>query len=278
MIENAPTRPGWRRRLGKLVVFGVVCPLTVLVMLSIFENRLVYFPSGPEAWTELPGLAKEDISLTTAAGVSIHAWWCPHEGSDSALLYCHGNGGNLSMRGEEYRQLQEQLNVSVLAMDYPGYGRSEGRPTEQGCYDAALTAFDWLTKNGTAPDRVILFGESLGGGVVAEVATKRPCRALVLYSTFTSVPEVARGLYPFLPVRLMRNKFNTIRKLPSIHRPIFVAHGDADTLIPVSHARRLFEAAHEPKALYIDSGREHVLELTSGFMTSLRDFLERHAP
>src|SRR5262249_47894422 len=140
-------------------------------------------------------------------------------------------------------------------------------------------AFDWLIARGVPAQRVILFGDSLGGGVVAELATRRPCRALVLYSTFTSMPEVAHLHYPFLPVRtLMRNRYETLRKLPNIAAPVFVCHGDADDLIPLEHGRQLHAAAVGAKALHIDPGRGHETVITPEFLAALREFLKRQAP
>jgi hypothetical protein len=217
--------------------------------------------------------------LTLTDGTPIHAWWCPQKGAADALLYCHGNGGNLSFREEEYRRLRDGLNVSVLAFDYPGYGKSGGKPSEIGCYEAAQAAFDWLTAKGMPAERIILFGDSLGGGVAAELATRRPCRALVLYSTFTSAPDVGHDQYPFLPTALlMRNRFDTKSKLPGIARPLFIAHGDADRTVPVAHAMRLEKFAVGPKEVLVETGRGHETDITPNFLAKLRDFLNRCAP
>ncbi len=273
-------RSGLRRKLlRRFVLFPAVTGASLVAVLSIFENRLVYFPTPATAmWVEPKDLPTQDVDLSVR-GVQIHAWWCPKENATGALLYAHGNGGNISFLADEYRQLQEALNVSVMAFDYPGYGKSGGAPTEQGCYDAALAAFDWIVGQGVPAERIILYGDSLGGGVAAELATRRPCRALVLYSTYTSIPDVGHEHYPFLPARtLMRNRFDTLRKLPAIQRPVFVAHGAIDDLIPVAHGRRLYDAANEPKALHIDPERGHETKLSPEYLGALRAFLARNAP
>ncbi|HEV3146278.1 MAG TPA: alpha/beta hydrolase [Gemmataceae bacterium] len=249
--------------------------------MMFFESHLVYFPTKASSyWDEAPALPKSNITLQTADGTKIHAWWCPRDGAQGALLYCHGNGGNLSSRAPWYRDLQEGLNVSVLAIDYPGYGKSEGRPSEQGCYAAAEAAFNWLVNDAKVPaEQIILFGESLGGGVVTELAAHHRCRALVLYCSFLSVPEVGQHHYRFLPVRrFMRNRFDNLSKIGELSAPVFIAHGDADGMIPPSQAQRLFEAANEPKALYWEPGGHHVMDPSPAFLAALRTFLEQKTP
>jgi hypothetical protein len=248
-----------------------------LSLLMWFENHFVYFPTtAAEDWIETPSLTHEDVALALPDGTTIHAWWCPKPGADGAILYAHGNAGNLSHRHETFRLLQDRLNVSILAFDYPGYGKSGGQPSEAGCYAAGQAALDWLTTaDGVPANRVILYGESLGGGVATELATRQPCRALVLFRSFCSVPDVARDTFPLLPARLlMRNRFNSLAKIRTLRMPIFINHGDADTIIRVDHARRLNDAAPEPKYLYIDPGVDHNDPVTPAFLDALRDFLK----
>ena len=249
-------------------------------MLAALESRFLFFPTtAADDWSEPTDFSYRDLTLT-ARGSTVHAWWCPVARAAGAVLYCHGNAGNLSHRVRVYRALQATHNVSVLAVDYPGYGKSEGKPSEAGCYAAAGAAFDWLTGNGgVAAERVVLFGESLGGGVVTELATQRPCRAIVLFSTFTSVPDVARAHYPFLPARwAMQIRFDSLKRMAAVSRPVFIAHGDADRLIPLRHAQQLYAAANEPKLLHVDPGRGHTLMLTPAMQIAMREFLARHAP
>jgi fermentation-respiration switch protein FrsA (DUF1100 family) len=273
--------PRWRRNLYRIVGYSCVGYIVIAVSAMLFENYLVYMPTKASSyWDEAPGLPKRDLRLITADGTKIHAWWCPQEGAQGALLYCHGNGGNLSMRARWFGELQQGLNVSVLAIDYPGYGKSDGRPSEQGCYAAAEAAFDWLVNEAQFPaEQIILFGESLGGGVTTDIATRRPCRALVFYCSFLSAPDVGQHHYRILPVRrCMRNRFDSASKIPGLHVPVFIAHGDADGVIPPSQAQRLYEIANEPKAIYWEAGGQHVMDPSPAFLAALREFLEKQAP
>ncbi len=144
---KAGSRRRWRVRMLRLLLFSTCGYVMVLGVLWGLENRLLYFPAGVEDWTEPEDLRADDVWLEAADGTRIHAWWCPKSGSDGAILYAHGNGGNLSHRTRIYRELQSEQDLSVLAFDYKGYGKSGGKPSEAGCYAAADAAYDWLTEN-----------------------------------------------------------------------------------------------------------------------------------
>src|SRR5262249_28138161 len=153
--------------------------------------------------------------------------------------------------------LSQELNVSVLIFDYPGFGRSEGKPSEPGCYAAADTAYDWLSER-VPPAQIILYGKSLGGGVAVELARRRPHRALGLVKTSTSWQTRAQKMSPSLPCHwLVRNRFESINKISQCTRPVFVAHGDCDSLIPCSHGEKLYAAANEPKQFLYMPGCDH---------------------
>jgi uncharacterized protein len=213
-------------------------------------------------------------------GTRLHGWWFPQPESKGAVLYFCGNAGNLSWRGEFLAVLREQLSESVLVVDYPGYGKSEGRPTEPGCYAAADAAYDWLTQTPKiVGENIVLFGTSLGGGVAVDLASRKPHRALVLVSTFTALPDVGQCVYPFLPVRwMMRNRFNSLAKIVDCHRPVFIAHGEDDDLIPVAQGERLFQAAPGPKQFLRLTHAGHNDPIPTEFFVRLKTFLAATAP
>jgi fermentation-respiration switch protein FrsA (DUF1100 family) len=235
----------------------------VLIVLLLLENYFLFHPLSHACWDPPPtGLSVEDVELTTAGGCRLHGWWTRPAGWDpgqGALLYFHGNAGNLSGRGEAVRAWRDQLGLAVLIVDYPGYGRSQGRPSEAGCYAAGEAAYDWVTRQAGVPaEQVILYGGSLGGAIATDLAVRRPYRALVLVSTFTSFPDMAQKTVPWLPARwLVRNKMDNLRKIKTLTRPVFIAHGTADTLIPIRQAERLYAAAREPKRYFVMPGGYH---------------------
>jgi fermentation-respiration switch protein FrsA (DUF1100 family) len=257
-------------------------PLAVVVSGCLaVENSLVFQPGhGPD--TPLPPgqTAVQEVQLPSADGAVIQARWCPQLGARGAVLYCHGNAGDLEGRGGEVRALWEALGESVLIFDYPGFGRSTGRPSEAGCYAAAEAAYDWLIHTQhVRPEDVLIYGESLGGGVAAHLAARQRHRALVLVRTFTSVPDVARGLVPGLPAHwLMVNRFNNLEEIRRCRQPIFIAQGERDRLMPWAHGEQLYAAAGGNAYLFSLKEADHNDPLGPDFYTALRSFVEVRAP
>ena len=276
---DAPLRSrrfGWVLRLAIVVLCGYV---GLAVVLMLLENSLVYFPTPAGAdWQPPPSADTRDIYFDSPAGDRIHGWWLPCPGSSGAVLHFHGNAGNLSHRGDIILKLRDRLSLSVLIIDYPGYGKSTGKPSEEGCYQAADAAYQWLVDDAKiAPEEIVVFGKSLGGGVATYVGSRKDHRALVLVKTYTSLPDVGSRLYPFLPVRLlMRNRFDSIGRIAECHRPVFVAHGTTDEMIPFALGQQLYEAAHEPKQFLAMPDNRHNDPLPAAFYAALADFLAKH--
>jgi pimeloyl-ACP methyl ester carboxylesterase len=190
---------------GRAAVRAVLRILVLLAvaggLLLVFEKHLIYFPTRAHEVTPAGlGLASEEVELRAEDGVRLHGWFLPVKGSRLTVLVCHGNGGNVSHRLDRVLLMQSRLNVDTLLFDYRGYGKSEGSPDEQGTYRDARAAYRWLVAHGHGPERVVLFGESLGSAVALQLALEVEARALVLESPFASVPEMARAVYPFLPL------------------------------------------------------------------------------
>lgn len=272
-----PTKTLWLRRCGRILRIALYSYLGVLFVLWLLENYLVYRPSGAEEWVAAPSPEIVDVTLTSD-DLKIHAWWLPCPGASEAVLYCHGNAGNLSHRGGSILKVRELLQVNVLIFDYPGYGKSEGSASEPGCCLAGEAAYDWLVNEKKIdPRRIILYGGSLGGGVAVDLASRKPHRALVLAKTFTSCPDIAAEMFPWLPVRwLMRNRFDNLTKIKACSQPVFIGHGTLDTIVPFHHGQRLFEAASEPKRFFPIDRADHNDRLPLSFFECLREFLEKH--
>lgn len=249
-------------------------------MFAFIERRLIFKPSHFPRWLEpAADFPVEDIWLTIDGGAQIHGWWCPTSGwnpSKGATLYSHGNAGNLSFRAEVVRRWQQRLGQAVLIYDYPGYGRSTGKPDERGCYAAAAAFHDWLLKEKEVAARdVLLYGGSLGGAIAIELATRVPYRALVIVSAFTSVPDMARLRFRWLPVGgCIRNRFDNLAKIGRCGR-VFLAHGTSDSLIPFAMGEKLFAAAREPKQFLPMVDFDHFHTPGQEFYAELGTFLQR---
>jgi fermentation-respiration switch protein FrsA (DUF1100 family) len=230
-----------------------------LNLIRRFELSQVYHPW--KDWEIQPaeaGRPVEDIFIATLDGVKLSAWFFPADADaprkDMVMLVCHGNAGNISHRLELVRLLMN-TGVAALVFDYRGYGKSTGTPGEEGTYLDAQAAYDWLRGRGFAAENIILFGESLGGAVAAELALREPVGGVVLQSTFTSIPDVGAELLWWLPVRWINTiKYDTLDKLPRVKVPVLVMHSRDDTLVRFRHAERNFAAANEPKLFHETSG------------------------
>ena len=282
MPTSSVNRPPQARRLDRLArrwfVRIVVGYLVVCLVMWLLENRLVFRPvAAAQWWNECPDTCIQDIYVMSPEGRKIHAWWLPRRPDAPVLLLFPGNAGNLSGRGQTLLNIADRLDTSVLIFDYPGYGRSEGKPNEPNCYDAAEGVIRWLRdEQGVPPERVIYYGESLGGGVATELARRHTRRALILVKTFTSLPATAKRHYPWLPVYwLMSNRFDSISKLPDIRCPVFVAGATHDRVVPFAQSEALYAAANEPKHFFRDEGSDHNDPLPDAFWDELRDFLNR---
>lgn len=232
--------------------------LGVALLLFLFQGRLLYLPNVPsralDATPDRYGLPWEEVHLATEDGERLHGWWIPAHGPGTVLIF-HGNAGNISHRMETLR-IWHEMGWNALIFDYRGYGQSTGRPSERGTYrDATAAWVHLMEERGVTPEDVVLFGRSLGGAVAAELATRTGPAALILESTFTSLPDLGAELYRWLPVRLLaRIRYPTRERVAGLEVPLLVIHSRHDEIIPFHHGERIYEAAPGPKELLELSG------------------------
>ena len=240
--------------LASFAIVAVVTYLGLIVLLRLSESRLLYFPGPPGPLLDPPAelaLPVERVELRTSDGVQLVSWAIRAEERDAPwLLICHGNGGNISDAGRPWHYAGlRAAGLNLFALDYRGYGESEGEPHEPGLYLDAEAAYRFLRDSlEVPPERIVLFGHSLGTAVAVELATRVPAAALILDGALTSVPDRGQELYPIFPVRwIAGSRYASIEKIGSLRLPKLFLHADRDEVIPLSHGRRLFAAAPEPK-------------------------------
>ena len=254
----------------------VVAYLVIVVLMSMQLDSLIFFPSRyPEGDWQPRGLRFEDARFSASDGTRLHGWYLPAENPRAVVLFAHGNGGNLSDRADIGYLLSNRLGASVLMFDYRGYGRSEGDPTIPGVLDDAHAARRWLAERaGVSESQIVLMGESLGGGVMVQLAAHDGARALILENTFSSLADVGAVHYPWLPVRfVLGDKLDSAAVIAKYHGPLLQIHGDADQIIPMTLGRKLFDAANEPKRWVMIPGADHNDPRTKQAAKVLDDFL-----
>jgi fermentation-respiration switch protein FrsA (DUF1100 family) len=254
-----------RKNVGRFfrqsIIAVAVAILLWTILAMVFEKHFIFFPdkypSGRyDESTRIPNLV--DCWMVTEDRNKLHGWFAPSDNAIATLVIAHGNAGNISHRIEIMYTLQKN-GFNVLMFDYRGYGRSEGSPSEEGIYADGRAAFEYA-KNlpHVDPQKIVLWGTSLGGAVAVDVAMHKPVAGLILESTFTSAKDFAAIHYPFLPVRfLLRTELNSIGKIAKIHVPLLVIHGAMDRIVPIQLGRELFAAANEPKEFYEITNANH---------------------
>ena len=244
------------------------------------QSRLVFVPFRTiDATPDDVGLPYKPVRLTTDDGLKLLAWFVPSEKPRATVLFCHGNAGNISHRLDTLHLLHK-MHLNTFIFDYRGYGQSEGKPSEGGTYRDAMAAWHHLIDTEKIPPgQIIIFGRSLGGAVAAWLATHTTPKALILESTFTSVPDMGAKLYPFLPIRLLaRIRYPTLERMAEVRCPVLVVHSPDDDIVPFAHGQRLFEAAREPKELLKIQGTHNEGFVSSGelYTHGLDRFITRH--
>jgi len=267
-----------RKFMGWIISLFVILVL-LMVALWALQPKLVYYPDKTIiVEPSSAGLKFENVFLDTSDGLKIHGWFIPNEKSKKVLLFCHGNGGNISGRIGIIREFFD-LGLSVFIFDYRGYGKSEGKPSEKGTYRDVDAAWKWLTETKKySKDNIYVIGRSLGGAVSLYITEKEKPAKLILDSTFLSVNDMAKKMFPFLPVSLIPfYKYSNKTRIKSIDCPVLIIHSPDDNIIPYSHGKRLFELAKEPKTFLEIRGSHNngFFESQEQYMKSVKEFLAK---
>ena len=267
------------------------------VGLRWFERSMIFIPA--HGFAIIPatyGLAHEEVSLDSADRAKLHGWFLPEApfkpkpkekpvrgplaDQGLVLLYCHGNAGNVSDRMPK-ANLFHRLGLNVLLFDYRGYGKSAGSPSEEGTYRDAEAAWRYLTEaKRFPPEKIVIYGESLGNGVALETSLRHAPKVLILDSAFTSIVDMGREVFPWLPVRLMvRTHYDNLAKIPRIHCPVLVMHSREDRIVPFRMGQALFAAAPQPKEFLEMKGSHYggYLDTGEAYPNTVLDFLRRYA-
>lgn len=229
-------------------------------MIEQLHNSLIFFPSKDfVASPDKEGIIHEEVYIRTDDRETLHGYFFPaKEKTNKVVLYLHGNGDNVGGWYPGPVNIQNHMSINALLIDYRGYGKSTGKPTISGVIKDAFAMYKYLIDRGYEPENISLYGRSLGGAIVLELANIEKIRSIVIQSSFTSLRDVARDLYPYVPSFVIENKLlNSASLIKNIHVPVLIGHGSSDEIIPVSHGYRLFELANEPKKLIIQKRADH---------------------
>ncbi len=233
------------------------------------QPSMTFFPSTYKAQSPIDwGLNYEDVAFETADNISLHGWYIPYEGAEQTILFFHGNAGNISHRRSSI-EIFNRLGLNVFIINYRGYGKSEGNPSEEGLYKDASASWNYLVyERKINPQNIIIFGRSLGGVVATELASRVQPRALIIESTFSSARDVANAVFPILSrIVILRFNFDTYNNIKQVNSPVLVLHSPDDEIVPFNLGKKVFAAANEPKTFVQLRGSHN-----GGFLASQPDY------
>lgn len=252
-----------------LAIYVIVGLLLLNVLMYFQQPLMIFYPMSelyqtPEDW----GFEYEDVSFKTDDDVQLHGWFIPNNESEQALLFFHGNAGNISHRRDSI-EIFHRLGLNVFIFDYRGYGQSTGKPSEQGLFRDATAAWRFLTEEkNVQPENIIIFGRSLGGSVAARLAADVQARGLMLESTLSSAKEFARSVFKILSrLVVIRYDFNTSKYIKQVNYPVLVLHSPEDEIMPFHLGRKVYASANQPKQ-FVHMRGDH----NSGFYLSQPEY------
>ena len=262
----------WRRLVLAILGIALAGYATLLAVLFFDQRNLMYQATHEGAPANSAGLGIQKITLTTADGEHLVAWWLPPKPGNATFLFFNGNAAGLDGQGGRWKRIARE-GLGFLAVAYRGYDGSTGHPTEEGLHLDSLAAYDWLTQRIPAKD-IVIHGFSLGTGVAVRLATERPARALILEAPYTSTADVAAETVRWAPARWMvLDKYPSRDRIGKLAMPLLIVHGDADSVVPFHEGQELFSSAPQPKRFVRMVGSDHNTLTRDGLYDHVWSFL-----
>jgi|TARA_B100001093_G_scaffold272898_1_gene260790 fermentation-respiration switch protein FrsA (DUF1100 family) len=256
------------------LLLGLVIYFVVLTYIYLFQRDLLYHPSVNSYQDDKVSFDYEEVFIKNNEGIKLKGWLHKKDLiNKKTILFFHGNAGNLSNRNYKLNELSK-LDLNFLIVAWRGFSGNLGDPTEKALYQDARNSLNWLEKKGVKQKNLILYGESLGTAIAVEVAQNKNLAGVILESPFTSMVELSQQYYPLLPVKfLLKDKYETIKKIRNVNSPLLVLHGKLDNIVPFSMGERLFNKANEPKFKYFVQNDDHMMRYDQKLLDEITKFI-----
>ena len=256
------------------LLLGLIIYFIILSYVYIFQRNLLYHPSVNGYQGDKINFDYEEVFIKNNEGIELKAWLHKKDLiNKKTILFFHGNAGDLSNRNYKLNELSK-LDLNFLIFAYRGFSSNQGKPSEQGLYKDARSVLDWLKAKDVKEKNIILYGESLGTAIAIETAQNKNLAGIILESPFTSMIELAQKYYPFLPVKfLLKDKYETVKKLPNIRSPLLILHGRLDTIVPFAMGEELLEKANTPKFKYFIDNDDHMMRYDKNLLNEIKRFI-----
>ncbi len=261
------------------MIFTILSSLLIIyflitLLLYFSQRKLLYYPTTNNYFGDELRVNVEKVKINTEDNLELLAWHHHKNNKLKTILYLHGNAGTLENRIHKINHF-EDMDVNFLLLSWRGFSGNEGKPTEQGLYKDARGAVKWLNEKGINDKDIVIYGESLGTGISTEIAKDKNFAGVILESPFTSMIEAGATKYPIFPVKLLlKDKYESSKKIKKIKSPILIMHGQADSLVPFWMGQKLFDLANEPKYFFFPKNEEHMMEFNKDLLNSLKIFIK----
>ena len=253
----------------------VLCYLLILVFVFFYQRSLLYHPFENNYSTDSTNFSYKEVYIPSSNGNSLKAWFHTKDlNNKKTLVFFHGNAGDL--RNRIYKlNLIKDFEINFLIVAYRGFSGNKGKPTEAGLYEDARNTLNWLKNKEVKEDQIVIYGESLGTGVAIEVAQNKKFAGIILESPFTSMVDAGKFYYPYLPVSfLLKDRYETVKKLRNINIPILVMHGKNDKIVPFQMGKKVFDKANKPKFSYFPDYDDHMMDYNENLLKALNNFFQ----
>jgi len=247
----------------------------IMFALYLFQRNLLYYPTVNNYSGEKLNVSVEKVKIKTEDNIELLSWYHKKNSGDyKTILFLHGNAGTLENRIYKINHLKN-MNVNFLIIAWRGFSGNKGKPTEKGLYEDAKSALRWLKNKGIKEESIIIYGESLGTGVATEISQNKNFAGVILETPFTSMTSVGKSKYPFFPVSLLlKDKYESDKKIKNIKSPILIMHGEVDKLVPFWMGKKLYNLANEPKYSYFSKYDDHMMEYNEKLLNELKKFID----
>ena len=257
------------------IITIILCYLLILVFVFFYQRNLLYHPFENNYSTDQANFSYKEVFIPSSNGNNLKGWFhIKNLDEKKTLIFFHGNAGDLTNRIYKLNLIKD-FDINFLIVAYRGFSGNKGKPTEMGLYQDAKSALNWLKNQKINDDQIIIYGESLGTAISIEVAQNREFAGIILESPFTSMVEAGKFYYPYLPVSLLlKDRYETIKKLENINSPILVMHGKKDKIVPFHMGKQVFEKANKPKFSYFPDNDDHMMDYNNILLKTLERFFK----
>ena len=266
-----------KKKMYILSIVGLVVLTYLIITLILYNSQrsLLYHPSENNYFGDKLTVSINEVKIKTVDNIELLAW---HHEKDinkyKTILFLHGNAGSLENRVHKINHFKD-MDVNFLIISWRGFSGNKGQPTEMGLYKDAKSAVEWLINKGTKQENIIIYGESLGTGVATEISQNSNFAGIILESPFTSMVAAGKSKYPIFPIGLLlKDKYESDKKIKNIKSPILIMHGEADTIVPFWMGKKIYELANEPKYSYFPKYDDHMMEYNENLLNTLQEFIK----